>query len=85
LIFKTAQKKPAEGGVVFTKNQIVLVDTNAVLEAHRVGCWNPETGKGTHKTPNQRHAFSFSAHHHMLRHDFQINIHRTLLLAFSKY
>jgi hypothetical protein len=24
---------------VFAKNQIVLVDTNAVLEAHRVGCW----------------------------------------------
>ena len=24
---------------MFIKNQIVLVDTNAVLEAHRVGCW----------------------------------------------
>jgi hypothetical protein len=24
---------------VFAKNQIVLVDTNVILEAHRVGCW----------------------------------------------
>lgn len=24
---------------MFAKNQIVLVDTNVILEAHRVGCW----------------------------------------------
>lgn len=25
---------------MFEKDQIVLVDTNVILEAHRVSCWN---------------------------------------------
>ncbi len=25
---------------MFEKGQIVLVDTNVILEAHRVSCWN---------------------------------------------
>lgn len=26
---------------MFNKNDIVLIDTNVIIEAHRVNCWNP--------------------------------------------